>query len=93
MAEQEPAFCPNCSKPAVRQGKVILCEYCDMSFRFTAEGPKLHELGSLESRVKTLEEKLGIGIDGKVVAAADAPGPEPYDDIPGQVDEVDEDEM
>ena len=91
MPEQQPAFCPNCSKPAIRQGKVILCEYCDMSFRFTAEGPKLHELGPLESRVKTLEEKLGIGTEGKVGAATDPPGPEIPEKIAGQEEEVDED--
>ncbi len=65
MAEQEAAFCPNCNKPAVRQGKVIICEKCDASFRFTQEGPKLHEIGPLESRVKALEEKAGFGDEGK----------------------------
>ena len=63
MAEKEPAFCPNCSKPAVRQGKVIVCEHCDASFRFTKEGPKLHEIGPLESRVRRLEEKIGFTQD------------------------------
>ena len=66
MAEQEAAFCPSCNKPAIRQGKVIVCEQCDASFRFTQEGPKLHEIGPLESRLKTVEAKLGIGGDGKI---------------------------
>lgn len=77
MAEKEAAFCPNCAKPAVRQGKVILCENCDASFRFTQEGPKISEIGPIESRLRTVEEKLGIGTDVKVIAAADAPAPEP----------------
>lgn len=61
MAEKEAAFCPSCSKPAARQGKVIFCEHCDATFRFTREGPKLSEIGPLESRLKTVEDKLGIG--------------------------------
>jgi len=60
MAEQEAAFCPNCNKPAIRQGKVITCEPCDMSFRYTQEGPRLHEIGPLENRIQALEEKIGI---------------------------------
>ena len=61
MAEQEAAFCPNCNKPAIRHGKMILCEHCDASFRFTQEGPRLNQIGPLEARLRTCEEKLGIG--------------------------------
>jgi len=61
MAEKEAAFCPNCNYPAIRQGKVIVCEKCDASFRFTPEGPKLHEIGPLEARLRNLEEKVGLG--------------------------------
>lgn len=61
MAEKEAAYCPNCNYPAIRQGKVIFCEKCDASFRFTPEGPKLHEIGPLEARLRNLEEKVGLG--------------------------------
>jgi hypothetical protein len=74
MAEKEAAFCPNCSKPAYRQGKVIVCEHCDASFRFTQEGPRLEQIGPIESRLKVCEEKLGIGA---TVEAPPAPPAEP----------------
>ena len=88
MAEQEAAFCPNCNKPAVRQGKVILCEGCDASFRFTQEGPKLHDIGPIERRVAALEEKLGIG----VTPPADPPGLQGDPVIDDDDDEAEENE-
>jgi len=51
-------FCPNCNSPAIRKGKVIICQVCDASFRWTQEGPKLVELGPFddhERRIKALE--------------------------------------
>lgn len=58
MAEQEAAFCPNCNKPAIRQGKIIICEHCDNSFRYTPEGPKIHEIGPLEKRLSSVEAAI-----------------------------------
>lgn len=50
--------CPNCNAPGIRKGKVIACQICDASFRFTKEGPQVEELGpfdKLEQRVTDLE--------------------------------------
>ena len=58
MSEHEAAFCPNCNKPAIRQGKTITCENCDMKFRYTQEGPRLHEIGPLEQRIGALEATI-----------------------------------
>ena len=60
--DQELAYCPNCSGPAIRKGKLITCQTCNASFRFTPEGPKVAELGpfdELQDRVTRLEGLLG----------------------------------
>lgn len=57
-AKVEPAFCPNCGKPATKRGKVIDCENCDASFRFTQEGARVEQIGAIEElqkRVSALE--------------------------------------
>ncbi|KKN30917.1 hypothetical protein LCGC14_0829080 [marine sediment metagenome] len=54
------AHCPNCNGPGIRKGKLIICEKCDASFRYTKEGPKVEELGpfdKLQNRVAVLEGK------------------------------------
>ena len=61
LDEQQPAFCPNCNKPAIRRGMVIDCENCNATFRFTPEGPKVKSIGKideLEERVTALEEVI-----------------------------------
>ena len=60
--KQELAYCPNCNGAAMRKGKVIVCQVCNASFRYTAEGPKVAELGpfdELQGRVSRLEGLLG----------------------------------
>lgn len=52
------AHCPNCNAPGIRKGKVIICQVCNASFRWTKEGPKVEELGpfdELAARVTALE--------------------------------------
>ena len=83
----EAAFCPNCNKPAVRQGKVIVCEHCDAEFRFTREGPKLSEIGPLENRIKALEDK--IGISSRALEKPVNPAP---DEVQGEETDPDESE-
>ena len=72
--EAEIAYCPNCNQPAIRRGKVIDCEKCDASFRFTTEGAKVEKVGAIadhESRLRALEEKAGMN------QAQPEPEPEP----------------
>lgn len=55
--------CPNCNRPAIKRGKVIDCEHCDASFRWTPEGSKVKSIGKIdehEDRIKALEEKAGF---------------------------------
>jgi len=73
---QELAYCPNCSGPAIRNGKLIVCQTCNASFRFTQEGPKVDELGPLDQlkgRVSKIEERLA-GIDQSYTEAQNQDG-------------------
>jgi uncharacterized Zn finger protein (UPF0148 family) len=76
---EELAYCPNCNKPAFRKGKVIVCEFCD------------DQLGPLDARLKTIEEKLGIGATPKPETneSDDEPKTNESDDEPESDDEDD----
>jgi len=74
------AHCPNCNGPGIRKGKVIVCEKCDTSFRFTEEGPKVEKLGpfdKLENRVTALETKNGDRVHFVPEKLPAEPPPEP----------------
>ncbi len=47
--ENKPAYCPNCHKPAIRQGNEIICETCDATFTITKkDGAKVKQIGRIE---------------------------------------------
>lgn len=69
----KPAYCPNCSSPAVKTGNTIICEKCDAVFTITKQGTKVKSIGSIEdheNRLAALEQKTGLKQET-------APEPEP----------------
>jgi len=57
----ELGYCPNCGKPAIKEGNKITCEECDAVFRVTQDGARLEKTGVIkdhERRIAQLEGRL-----------------------------------
>jgi len=56
------AYCPNCQKPAIREGNEIICTRCDATFKITKTGAahvaKIGRLEDLEQRMDRAERKM-----------------------------------
>ena len=55
---KETVFCPNCQKPAIKEGDMITCENCDAVFKITKAEAKVKSAGTLEElnkRITVLE--------------------------------------
>lgn len=92
------AYCPNCNGPGIRKGKVIACQVCDASFRYTEEGPKVEELGPFddhERRIAKLEGETSEGIGKRIAEITESrqpPEPEPPEPAKPQPPEPSEDD-
>jgi len=74
------AHCPNCNGPAIRKGKVIICQVCDAAFRYTKEGPKVEELGPFDDHERRISMLEGSGI----LEVAEPQPPEPAEQQPAE---------
>ena len=78
MDEQKTpdAYCPNCQKPAVREGNDIICTRCDATFKVTKTGAarvvKIGRLEDLERRQDDTESRLSI-LEGSDESPAETP--------------------
>lgn len=85
----KPAFCPNCSKPALKTGNEIVCENCDAVFTITKTGAKVKSIGPIEDhedRIAALEQKTGI-----IQEPAPAPEPTPAPEQDPEPEKVEND--
>lgn len=75
------AYCPNCQKPATRDGNEITCDRCDAIFTITKkDGAKVKKLGPLQDH----EERISK-IEASVFA--EEPEPEPTEPQGGEDDD------
>lgn len=62
VEELKKVNCPNCLRPAIKEGNKIICETCDATFAFTRTGgAKVVEVGrldSIEERIDRIEDLL-----------------------------------
>jgi len=86
--EQNSVRCPNCQGPVIPEGKKIICQACDATFKIVEErGGRIEQVGPFadhEIRISALEGKPGSGItDPPADQATDSetePEPEPETD-------------
>lgn len=76
----EPAYCPNCTAPALKEGNKITCEKCDAVFAITRAGSaKVVDLNIMQ-RVKQLEDEVAT-LKGNKQPADQQPKQENEDEI------------
>ena len=53
----KPCLCPNCQKPAIKDGNEIICEHCDATYEIRQkQGARVKKLGALEDLTKRVEK-------------------------------------
>jgi len=56
------AYCPNCQRPAIKEGNEIFCEACDATFAISrtagARVKKMGELEEIRGRLERIEASL-----------------------------------